>query len=128
MRATATYRKLMRAIRKMPSGRRSEAVVICKSEFRDNAHLGEGDQLEEAFAKAEKSLDYVKMLTPPSRGKRAGKAGTYVMRDGKLVLEEAIEREFHMRPMKDLRVSDGDYKRHYDLVKRQHFMGPQRRR
>ncbi len=121
----ASFRELMRAIRGLPDLRRTEAQVKARFEFRSSAAV----PVEEALARVRQSLGYVRLLTPPRAGKTSGNAGRYVVRDGELVRVQDTAAAIKRGPSvsKDMRVTDADIKRHYDLVKRQFFMGRERR-
>lgn len=119
-RGLSCYRSLFRAIRKLPEARLMEAKVRARHEFRANRAL-DGHQLEHAFKQAQKSLEYVEMLTPKVKRHTAGR---YVIGpDGELVHKGD---EDSSRPGlffgTERKISSDDMKRHHQLLRRQHFM------
>ncbi len=111
------FRRLMRAINRLPDERRVQARITCRSEFR----LGSDVSRQQAERKASKSLQYVEMLTPKKKG--ASKAGRYVIRDGELVQEmgKSVMRGGVM-VKNESGITPEHYERHMKLLRRQHFM------
>ena len=113
---TALFRQLMRAIRRLPDERRLQGRVLCRNEFEASSLSREA-----AAAKADKSLAYVRMLTPTAR---RGAAGRYVVRDGEVVLDTEARRSGS--PGVSVRHESGitseHLERHHKLLRRQHFM------
>jgi hypothetical protein len=111
------FRQLMRKIRRLPEERRVQARVTCKSEFLLSKSLSK----EEATKKAEKSLEYIQMLTPT---KSKGKAGRYVIRDGELVLDNMGRPVMRggVLVKQEYVINSDDMDRHVKLLRRQHFM------
>jgi len=111
------FRRMMRAIRRLPDDRQIQARVTCRAEFRLSGSLSR----EEAVKKAEKSLLYVQMLTPAKRS--SGNAGRYVIRDGELVQEtgKSVMRGGVM-VKNESGLTPEHYERHVKLLRRQHFM------
>lgn len=111
------FRRMMRAIRKLPNDRLIQARVTCRAEFR----LGGSLSREDAEKKAEKSLRYVQMLTPAKRS--SGNAGRYVIRDGELVQEtgKSVMRG-GVLVRNETGITPEHYERHVKLLRRQHFM------
>lgn len=114
--ALPLFRRLMRAISKLPDERRQQARVSCRSEFR----LGSGLTEEAAKKKAQKSLEYVQMLTP----KQKGKAGRYVIRDGELVQEDMSKsvKRGGVLVKNESGITPEHLDRHMKLLRRQHFL------
>ncbi len=65
------------------------------------------------------------MLIEGNAGQSSGNAGRYVVRDGELVRIETDSSKAvgGVHVGKDMRVTDEQYKRHYELVRRVHFQG-----
>jgi hypothetical protein len=111
---TALFRQLMRAIRRLPEGRRLQGRVLCREEFASSSL-----SRAEAEQKAKKSLDYVRMLTPASR---RGSGGRYVVRDGEVVRDDAVRSTLGVRVKHESGITSEHLERHHQLLRRQHFM------
>lgn len=145
----SSFRTLVRAIRQLPEQRRFEARVMARQEFRRGTQM---EQMESRVESALQYIALLSprrgMNGTTQRGGGGGGGGgktTYVERDGQLVRvgsdgggkKEAVgigrcvfclvrvqtRENSIVHTSRDQTVSSADYKRHFDLVKRQHFGG-----
>jgi hypothetical protein len=92
-----------------------------RSSFKENAKVEDPQKVEALVQKAQSSLEFLQMKTPPvRRGKNTGKSGHFVLKDGKVVEGYGKARD-HLDYV-DPRVDATQMARHEQLLRRQYFM------
>jgi len=114
------YKQLLRIAKKLPIPQSHKTINEIKSQFRSHRIEKDPNLIEKHIQKALDQISFLKMITPHSFDLKAYNSTHYVVRDGNIIQGHGEKKG--SRVLIDNSLDPDDLKRHYKLLRRQHFM------